>query len=158
MNLPRGHVAFATEKETFILSGFPARLALLLAGKVTCIWGQNRLSRLRRQPLKEGACATDGARAVFFQSPGCCRPHSRTIRNTCLFRFCFHSFRLLLYNVFLCYLLSVFKFLKLLVAKTFRRPGEMYTAYFSQRFLRLGELWHPVQALNVNGYDKQTLL
>lgn len=147
MDLPCGHVAFATEKETFILSGFPARLALLLAGKVTCIWGQNRLSRLRRQPLKEGACATDGARAVSFRSPGCCRPHSPTIRSTCLFRFCFHSFRLLLYNVFLCYLPSIFKFLKLLVVKHSGEGGKCIPAYFSQRFLRLGELWHPVQAL-----------
>lgn len=155
MNLLRGHVAFATEKETFILSGFPARLALLLAGKVTCIWGQNRLSRLRRQPLKEGACATDGARAVSsararavsFRSPGCCRRLSRTIRNTRLFRFCFHSFRLLLYNVSLCYLPSIFKFLKLLVVKHSGDGGKCILGYFSQRFLRLGELWHPVQAL-----------
>ncbi|XP_039697467.1 HORMA domain-containing protein 1 [Pteropus medius] len=54
------------------LLGFPACLALLLAGKVTSTGVKRLLSRLPGQPLTEGACASGRARAA-----SCCSPRRR---------------------------------------------------------------------------------
>lgn len=115
------------------LLGFPACLALLLAGKVTSTGVKRLLSRLPGQPLTEGACASGRARAA-----SCCSPRRRrpSLRRYVIYVFPSFSFLnfiviiiFLLLNLFFCHLLLL-SFLKDLMAKHWEWGGECEPSYF----------------------------
>lgn len=120
------------------LLGFPACLALLLAGKATSTEVKRLLSRLPGQPLTEGACASGRARAA----PCCCPRRRRpSLRRYVIYVFPSFSFLnfiviiiiFLLVNLFFCHLPLLSSFLKDVMAKHWGRGGECEPSYLFGR-------------------------